>query len=374
MYNSMVMNSFFLRRKSRPVTVAGKVIIGGGAPIVVQSMTTTDTRDVEATVAQIKRLEDYGCELVRVAVLDEKAGLAVPEIKKRINIPLVCDIHFDYKLALLAIKGGADKLRINPGNIGAEWKTREVVRAAAEKNIPIRIGVNSGSLPKDLWEKHGGPKPEAIVEAALRHCGILEDMGYNSAVVSLKSSDVNEALAAYRLFAEKSIYPLHLGITEAGSSFAGSIKSAVGIGTLLAEGIGDTIRVSLADDPTEEVKVAFEILKSLGLRQRGPVIIACPTCGRCEIDMFSLLKRVETEMAQISYPIRVSIMGCVVNGPGEAAVADVGVAGGRGIGLIYRGDKVVKKVKEEEIFNALMDEVQAFLAEKQKAPAGAPVA
>ena len=368
------MNPIFPRRKSRPVTVAGKVVIGGGSPVVVQSMTTTDTRDVEATVAQIKRLEEFGCEIVRVAVLDEKAALAVPEIKKRINLPLVCDIHFDYKLALLAIKGGADKLRLNPGNIGAEWKTREVVKAAAERNIPIRIGVNTGSLPKDLWEKYGGPKPEAIVEAALRHCGILEDMGYNSVVVSLKSSDVNEALAAYRLFAEKSIYPLHLGITEAGSAFTGSIKSAVGIGTLLAEGIGDTIRVSLADDPTEEVKVAFEILKSLGLRQRGPVIIACPTCGRCEIDMFSLLKRVETEMAKISYPIRVSIMGCVVNGPGEAAVADVGVAGGRGIGLIYRGDKVVKKVKEEEIFEALMAEVHSFLAEKKEVAAAETVA
>ena len=338
----------------------------------VQSMTTTDTRDVETTVAQIKRLEECGCELVRVAVLDEKAGLAVPEIKKRISIPLVCDIHFDYKLALLAIRGGADKLRINPGNIGAEWKTREVVKAAAERNIPIRIGVNSGSLPKDLREKYGGPRPEAIVEAALRHCAILEDMGYNSVVVSLKSSDVIEALASYRLFAEKSIYPLHLGITEAGSAFSGSIKSSVGIGTLLAEGIGDTIRVSLAEDPVEEVKVAFEILKSLGLRQRGPVIIACPTCGRCEIDMFPLLKRVEDELAKIPDTIRVSVMGCVVNGPGEAAVADVGVAGGRGIGLIYRGDKVVKKVKEDEIFDALMAEVHSFLAEKNGTAVVAP--
>ena len=338
----------------------GNLKIGGGAPVVVQSMTKTDTRDAASTVAQIKRLEAAGCEAVRVAVLDYNAAKAIKAIKKAIKIPFIADVHFDYKLALESIANGIDGLRINPGNIGDKLKIKEVVNAAKDRGIPIRIGVNAGSLEKELLKKYGHPTAEALVESAKRHIKILENLNFTSIKVSLKASDVTKTVEAYRLFSKKFNYPLHIGISEAGPAFSGTIKSAVGLGILLSEGIGDTIRVSLTADPVEEVRVAYEILKSLHLRQKGPEIISCPTCGRCQIDIKGLVNKVEAELTNIKNPIKVAVMGCVVNGPGEAREADIGIAGGKGIGILFKHGKVVKKFKERELFKTLMGEIKKF--------------
>lgn len=348
------------RRRTKKVWVRD-MPIGGGSTIIVQSMTNMDTKDVSATVRQIKRLEKAGCEIIRVAVTDEDDAKALVEIKKRIKIPLVADIQFDYKLALASIKSGVDKLRINPGNIGARWRMEEVVKACKDKNIPIRIGVNSGSLPMDLRKKYDGVKPEGMVEAALRELAILEDLDYHNIVISLKASDVLTTIESYRLISKKVNYPLHLGITEVGPVKVGSIRSAVGIGILLESGIGDTIRVSLTGDPIEEVKTGYEILKSLNLREYGPTLISCPTCARCEIDLISLVTKVERKLSKIKEPIKVAVMGCVVNGPGEAREADVGIAGGKGYGILFKKGKVVGRVKEKEIVERLMGEVEGIL-------------
>lgn len=345
------------RRKTKQVKV-GKVLIGGEAPCVVQSMTKTDTRDLKATVAQIKKLEEAGCEIVRVAVPDMTAAKTLGLIKREIHLPLVADIHFDYRLALLAIREGVDKLRINPGNIGGREKVKEVVRAAKERGVPIRIGVNAGSIEKHLLAKYGSPTPEAAVESALSHIQILEELNFTEIVVSLKFSDVPRTIAAYKLMAQKRNYPLHLGITEAGTPFAGSIKSAVGLGILLNQGIGDTLRVSLTGEPVEEVKVAYEILKDLNLRNYGPVIISCPGCGRTEVDLLKLTKEVEKALKRIKKPLRVAVMGCVVNGPGEAAEADVALIGGKGQGLIMRQGKVVATLPEKDLIQALLSEIK----------------
>ncbi len=338
--------------------ILGNIKIGGSAPVIVQSMTKTDTRDVRSTVSQIKRLEAAGCEIIRVAVLNLDAARAIKSIKKKIKIPLVADIHFDHRLALEAVKSGADGLRINPGNIGSILKVNEVVSAARDKDIPIRIGVNAGSLEKKLLKKYGCPTSKALVESAAGHIRILEDLKFTSIKVSLKASDVPKTVEAYRLFSKKFKYPLHIGISEAGPAFSGTIKSAVGLGILLSEGIGDTIRVSLTADPVEEVKVAYEILKSLYLRQKGPEIISCPTCGRCELDLIGLVDKVETKLMDMKNPVKVAVMGCVVNGPGEAREADIGIAGGKGIGILFKHGKVVKKLKERELFSELMREIK----------------
>lgn len=352
------------RRKTRQISVGG-VKIGGGAPVVVQSMTTTDTSDIDTTVAQIHELEKVGCEIVRVAVPEQKSAEALGKIKSQIHLPMVADIHFDYKLALRAIEQGVDGLRINPGNIGGKDRVERVVKAAKERGIPMRIGVNSGSLERDLLERYGYPTAEAMVESALRHIRILEDLDFYDMKVSLKASHVGLAVEAYRLFSQKSDYPLHLGITEAGTSFTGSIKSAVGLGIILSEGIGDTIRVSLAADPVEEVKVGFEILKSLELRHRGVNVIACPTCGRLEIDVIRLANEVEKRLAHIKQPLNISILGCVVNGIGEGKEADIGIAGGRGVGLLFRHGEIIRKVPEDQILDVLLTEVDAIVKEKE---------
>jgi (E)-4-hydroxy-3-methylbut-2-enyl-diphosphate synthase len=351
------------KRKRTKKVWAGDVPIGGGAPISVQSMTKTDTRDVPATVRQIRRLERAGCEIIRVAVLDKGAASVLPKIKKAIKIPLVADIQFDYRLALKAIDAGVDKLRINPGNIGADWKVREVVKAAQQKKIPIRVGVNAGSLPRDLRRKHRGATPTALVEAALGQIKILEDLNFDKIVIALKAFDVPTTVEAYKLMSGKREYPLHVGITEAGLPLAGSIRSALGIGILLASGIGDTIRVSLTGDPVQEVVVGYEILKALNLREHGPIIISCPTCGRCEIDIISMTKKVERAVRDIHAPLKIAVMGCVVNGPGEARDADVGVAGGKGYGLIFRRGKAVGKAKEKDLVEALLNMIHDLMKE-----------
>ncbi|MGD1158328.1 MAG: flavodoxin-dependent (E)-4-hydroxy-3-methylbut-2-enyl-diphosphate synthase [Terriglobia bacterium] len=352
------------RRKARPVKV-GRLTIGGDAPIVVQSMTKTDTRDVERTVEQIQQLEAAGCEIVRLAVPDLEAARVLPEIRKRCpESVLVSDIHFQYKFALMALDAGIDKLRINPGNIGDAEKVRMVVRRAQEQKVPIRIGVNAGSLERRLLEKYGYPTPEAMVESAMYHIRILEDLGFTDTIISLKASNVKLTVAAYRLLAKQVDYPFHLGITEAGTQFSGTVKSCVGMGMLLGEGIGDTIRVSLATDPVEEVRVAYEMLKALELRSRGPVVIACPTCGRLEVDLFKIAGDIEQATAHIKTPLTLAVMGCAVNGPGEAREADLGVAAGRGNGMIYREGKAIRRVKEEEIVPALLEEVERFVADK----------
>jgi (E)-4-hydroxy-3-methylbut-2-enyl-diphosphate synthase len=341
----------------------GQVPIGGRTPISVQSMTNTDTRNVSATIRQIRKLERAGCEIIRVAVPDMKAARALPEIKRKIGIPLVADIHFDYRLALNAIDAGVDKLRINPGNIGAKWKVKEVARAARESKTPIRVGVNAGSLPRDILKRHKRATPAALVQAALRQVRILENLNFSDIVISLKAFDVPTTVEAYQLISKKTNYPLHLGITEAGLPQAGSIRSALGIGILLASGIGDTIRVSLTGDPVEEVGVGYEILKSLNLREHGPTIISCPTCGRCEIDIISMTRKVERRIRNIRAPIKIAVMGCVVNGPGEARDADVGIAGGRGYGLLFRKGKTIGKFKEKDLIDALLDAVQDLTEE-----------
>ena len=352
------------RRKTRAVRV-GRLTIGGDAAIVVQSMTKTDTREIAKTVEQIQQMEAAGCEIVRLAVPDLEAAKALPEIRKRCpDSILVSDIHFQYKFALMALDAGIDKLRINPGNIGEADKVRLVVRGAQERKVPIRIGVNAGSLERRLLEKYGYPTPEAMVESALYHIGILEELGFTDTIISLKASNVRLCVAAYRLLAKQVDYPFHLGITEAGTQFTGTVKSCVGMGMLLAEGIGDTIRVSLATDPVEEVRVAYEMLKALELRSRGPVVIACPTCGRLEVDLFKIAGEIEKATAHIKMPVSLAVMGCAVNGPGEAREADLGVAAGRGNGMIYREGKAIRRVSEDEIVPALLEEIERFVADK----------
>jgi len=359
------------RRKTRPITL-GKLKVGGNAPITVQSMTKTDTRDVEATLLQIWALEAAGCEIVRCAVPVREAAEKLGEIKRQIRIPLVADIHFNYKLALIALDQGVDGLRLNPGNIGGKRFVQEVVNLAKERKIPIRIGVNAGSLEKDLLEQHGGPTADGMVESALRHIRILEECGYPEMKISLKASDPLMMIEAYRMLADKVEYAFHLGVTEAGTPGVGTIKSAVGLGALLSEGIGDTIRVSLSADPVEEVRVGIDILKSLGLRKGGLTFVACPSCGRADVDLVKLAREVEDEFKGLDEEIHIAVMGCEVNGPGEARAADIGVAGGRGIGLIFKNGEVVRKVPEAEIVRAMREEVNKFLAERKAAqPAAA---
>lgn len=333
---------------SRIVKV-GNLLIGGGNPVVIQSMTNTTTSDVDATVEQIKKLEAVGCQMVRMTINNEEAARAIGEIKKRVNIPLCADIHFDYKLALLAIENGIDKLRINPGNIGSDENIKAVVKKAKDKNIPIRIGVNSGSIEKHILEKYGKPTADGMVESAMYHVNLLEKNGFNDIVISLKASNVKMMVEAYRKISKLVDYPLHLGVTEAGTAFQGTVKSSIGIGSLLVDGIGDTIRVSLTEDPVEEIKVAKEILKVLGLIEAGVEIVSCPTCGRTEIDLIGLAKKVEKEFENEKRKIKIAVMGCVVNGPGEAREADYGVAGGKGVGVLFKKGKIVKKVNESEI-------------------------
>jgi (E)-4-hydroxy-3-methylbut-2-enyl-diphosphate synthase len=352
------------RRRSRPIQL-GNVTVGGDAPITVQSMTKTDTRDVQATLLQVWSLEAAGCDVVRCAVPVREAAEKLGEIKRQIRIPLVADIHFNYKLALIALAQGVDGLRLNPGNIGGQRFVEEVVASARERKIPIRIGVNAGSLEKDLLEKHGGPTAEGMVESALRHIRILEDCQYPEMKVSLKASDPLMMIEAYRRLAAQVDYPLHLGVTEAGTPGVGTIKSAVGLGALLSEGIGDTIRVSLSADPVEEVRVGIDILKSLGLRKGGLTFVACPSCGRADVDLVKLAKEVEDEFRGLHEEIHIAVMGCEVNGPGEARAADIGVAGGRGIGLIFKNGDVIRKVPESEIVAAMREEVARFLEERR---------
>lgn len=337
--------------------------VGGNAPVSVQSMAKTNTRDIEATVDQIWALEVAGCEIIRVAVPDMVAASSLGKIRNQIRIPLIADIHFDHRLALKALGEGVDGFRLNPGNIGARWKVVEVVKAAANRKVPIRIGVNAGSLEKELLRKYGEPTAEAMVESALSHIRILEDLGYFEIKISLKASDVTKTIEAYRLLADKVDYPFHLGVTEAGTAFTGTVKSAVGIGTLLAEGIGDTIRVSLTEDPVEEVRVGFEILKALGLRERGLRIISCPSCGRAEINLPALAQEVERRLAGLDRAIHVAVMGCAVNGPGEARAADIGIAGGKGMGLLFRRGQIVRRVSESELADALVEEVEKMTLE-----------
>ena len=353
------------RHKTRVVRI-GDVTIGGDHPIRIQSMCNTKTEDVEATVAQIRALTAAGCEIVRVAVPTMAAAEAVGEIRRQIKIPLVADIHFDYRLALAAMEHGADKIRINPGNIGEDWKLREVVTAAKERNIPIRVGVNSGSLEKDLLQKYGGVTAEGIVESALEKVRRIEELGYENLVISIKSSDVLMCIKAHELLAAETDYPLHIGITEAGTLLRGTVKSAVGLGVILYEGIGDTIRVSLTGDPLEEIKAAREILKSLGLRKGGVEVVSCPTCGRTEIDLIGLANRVESLVERYSdLDVRVAVMGCVVNGPGEAREADFGVAGGKGAGVLIRKGEVIRTMPEAELLPALEAELQRIRAERR---------
>ncbi|MGL5581275.1 MAG: flavodoxin-dependent (E)-4-hydroxy-3-methylbut-2-enyl-diphosphate synthase, partial [Cetobacterium sp.] len=335
------------------VVKVGNILIGGGNDVIIQSMTNTPTTDVEKTVNQIKKLQEEGCQLVRVTVNTEEAAKKIKEIKEKIDIPLVADIHFDYRLALLAIENGIDKLRINPGNIGSDEKVEIVVKKAMEKGVPIRIGVNSGSLEKTILEKYGKPTSDAMVESALYHMRLLEKFNFTDIIISLKSSNVKMMVEAYRKLAKLCNYPLHLGVTEAGTAFQGTVKSAIGIGSLLVDGIGDTIRVSLTEDPVEEIKVAKEILKVLGLKEVGVEIVSCPTCGRTEIDLIGLAHQVEKEFEKVDKKIKIAVMGCVVNGPGEAKEADYGVAGGKGVGVLFKKGEVIKKVDEGDILKEL---------------------
>ncbi len=351
------------RRRTRALRL-GPLTVGGDAPVSVQSMCNTDTRDVAATAAQIRALGEAGCEVVRVAVPDRAAAEALGALRRASDVPLIADIHFDHRLALAAIDAGLDGLRINPGNIGARWKVEEVVRAARERSVPIRIGVNAGSLEKALLERFGGPTPEALVESALGHIRLLEDLGYREIKVSLKGSQVPQTVAAYQLLAGRCDYPFHVGITEAGTVFRGAVKSAVGLGVLFWLGLGDTLRVSLTGDPLEEVRVGYWILHALGLRRRGVEVISCPTCGRTRVGLVALAEEVERRLAGVSAPLTVAVMGCEVNGPGEAREADLGVACGRGVGLLFRGGEVVRKVAEAELADALVDEVYRYLEEE----------
>ncbi len=355
------------RRPTRAIHV-GPVQIGGGAPVVVQSMTNTDTADVGVTLAQVRRLTAAGCEVVRLAVPEQKAARAFKEVKAESPVPLIADIHFNYRLALAALEEGADALRINPGNLGGAAKTRRVVEACRQKGVPLRLGVNAGSLEADLLSKYGAPSAEALVESALRWVRQFEDWGFLDFKISLKSSDVLTTVAAYRSLSRQVDYPLHLGVTEAGGLIAGTVKSALGIGLLLAQGIGDTLRVSLTRDPVEEVRVAYEILRALRLRERGVELISCPTCGRCKIDLFDLAAEAERRLLSVATPLRVAIMGCVVNGPGEAREADVGIAGGKRVGVLFKKGKPVRKVPEKELLATLLQEVAALTGEPVELP------
>ena len=346
-----------MRKKTREVRIGDRVI-GGEAPILEQSMCNTDTRDAAATIRQILALEKAGCEIIRVAVPDEAAAEALPAIRKGIHIPLVADIHFDYRLALAALAAGVDKIRINPGNIGDAGRVRQVVEEAKARGVAIRVGVNSGSLEKDILAKYGGPTPEGLVESALRHVEILEHCGFYDTVISLKGSDVPLTIAAYEEMSRQVAYPLHVGVTEAGTVWAGTIKSAAGIGAILARGLGDTIRVSLTGDPVEEVRVGREILKAMGLRRFGPTLVSCPTCGRTQIDLIGIARQVEERCQSLDKDIKVAVMGCVVNGPGEAREADVGIAGGRGVGMVFRKGEVIRTVPEADLVDALFEEIE----------------
>ncbi len=349
------------RRVTRPVFV-GSVQVGGDAPISVQSMTTTDTRDSQQTLAQINKLAEVGCEIVRVTVNSREAAQALSVITSSSPIPVIADIHFDYALALLSLKNGIDGLRINPGNIGSQLKVREVTRVAREENVPIRIGVNAGSLERDLVERYGR-SPKAMVESALRHIAFLEKEGFYDIKVSLKASDVLRTVQAYRLLAKRVPYPFHIGITEAGTIFSGTIRSAIGLGILLSEGIGDTMRVSLSADPVQEVRVAYAILRDLGLRHRGVEMISCPTCGRAEIDVISLATRIENRLISVKTPLKVAVMGCVVNGPGEAQEADVGIAGGNQKGLLFRKGRIIRRLPPDDLEEPLIDEIRSLTGE-----------
>jgi len=355
-----------MRKKTRQINI-GPVAIGGNAPISVQSMTNTNTADVAATVAQIRGLEAAGCEIIRVAVPDMEAAAAIGAIRKAIAIPLIADIHFDWRLAIAALEQGVDGLRLNPGNIGSKDRIKTVVAEAASRRVPIRIGVNAGSLEKDILAKYGHPTKEALVESAMRHIAILEDLGFFDIKVSLKASSVPLTVESYRLLSARVDYPLHIGITEAGTVWAGSIKSAAGLGALLYGGIGDTMRVSLTGDPVEEVRCGWEILKALELRERGVKIVSCPTCGRIKLNLPAIALEVERRLGGITEPVSVAIMGCVVNGPGEAVEADIGIAGGDGVGLIYINGKASRKVREDEMVDALVDEVATLVEARRKA-------
>jgi (E)-4-hydroxy-3-methylbut-2-enyl-diphosphate synthase len=352
------------RRKTRQISI-GPVKVGRDAPISVQSMTKTDTRDIRKTVYQIRRLEEAGCEIVRVAVVDQEAARAIMEIKKKIRIPLIADIHFHPHLALLAVQSGADGLRINPGNIGGRDRLKPIVMEAKNRSIPIRIGVNAGSLEKDFLKRFEGATPEAMVSSALRTIGWMEDIGFQLIKVSLKASDVLRTIEAYRLFSKRSDYPLHLGVTEAGKGSGAIVKSSIGIGLLLSEGIGDTLRVSLTGDPVEEVRVGYDLLRALNIRKRGIEMISCPTCGRCEVDLTRLVAKVEKAVQKITTPLSVAMMGCVVNGPGEAKEADIGIAGGKGVGVLFKKGKVVRKVREKDFVQVLLKEVGEMVGNKR---------
>ena len=353
------------RRKTREVKV-GNLIVGGEHAVTVQSMTTTKTHDIKATLKEVERLEEAGCQIIRITVPDQPAADALYEIKKKMNVPLVADIHFNYRMALEAVDAGADKIRINPGNIGGKNKVKEVLDKVSSAGLPIRIGVNAGSLEKDLIEKYGFPTPEAMVESAKRHIDICQEHNFNDIIVSLKASDVNLMMSSYELFSKKYDYPLHLGVTEAGPTKSGTIKSSVGIGALLAKGIGDTIRVSLTDDPVEEVHVGFEILKSLGLASKGVTIVACPTCGRLEVDLFKIAGEMEEKLKDVKTPMTVALMGCAVNGPGEASHTDLGIAFGKGAGHLYYQGENRGKISEDQAMDKLEEMISEFETSKQE--------
>ncbi|MCD4742746.1 MAG: flavodoxin-dependent (E)-4-hydroxy-3-methylbut-2-enyl-diphosphate synthase [Desulfobacteraceae bacterium] len=352
------------RKKTRQVSI-GSVKVGGGAPVAVQSMTNTYTQDVDATVSQIKQLSKAGCEIIRVAIPDMEAALAVKKIKKQINIPLIADIHFDYKLAIASAENGADALRINPGNIGTKERVQKVVQCAKDNGLSIRIGVNSGSLEKDI-EQSIGNGAKAMAASAERNVELLRGMDFHDIKLSVKASDVSRTVEAYRLVSSQTDLPLHLGVTEAGGLFAGISKSAIGIGMLLAEGIGDTIRVSLTRDPVEEIRTAWEILRALEIRKRGVEIISCPTCGRCRIDLFDIAEKVEKALLEVKVPVKIAIMGCVVNGPGEAKEADIGIAGGDGTGILFKKGKLIKKFPQEKLINVLLEEVKKYTMSRRE--------
>jgi len=359
-----------IRKNTKKIRI-GDSFIGGNAPIAVQSMTNTDTRDVDITVDQIKRLEDAGCDIVRVAVPDNEAALAIKQIKKMVKIPVVADVHFDYRLAISSMENGADKIRLNPGNIGGEERIHQVVEVAKLRDIPIRIGVNSGSVEKDIAGKYGGITPEGMVESALRHIGILEKYQFSNIVISIKASNVPMTIAAYRLISQKSHYPIHIGVTEAGTIFRGTVKSAVALGCLLAEGIGDTLRISLTGDPVEEIKVGREILKALEIKKEGIEIISCPTCGRCLINLIPIVNTIENaievklncnkRLKNSNRNIRVAVMGCAVNGPGEAKEADIGIAGGKGEALLFKKGQVIRKIPQEQVVDELLKEIENII-------------
>ncbi len=355
-----------LRRETKQIHV-GDVAVGGGSPISVQSMTNTDTRDVEETVAQIERLQDAGCEIIRVAVLDENAAVAISSIRDKICIPLIADIHFDHRLAVAAMENGAQGIRINPGNLGGPEKLARVVAAAQAHQVPIRVGVNSGSIEKDLLKEYGYPSeenPKSLIESALRNVRLLEAQGFSEIKISIKSSDTLTTISGYQQLSKLTDYPLHIGVTEAGGLIAGTVKSSVALGILLHQGVGDTFRISLTRDPVEEIRVGFELLRSLKIRERGPELISCPTCGRTQIDLFSIAEEVERYVQTMKKPLKVAVMGCVVNGPGEAKEADIGLAGGNGVGIIFKKGELYKKVKEEDLLETFLNELKQLEQEQ----------